>query len=458
MPILSSLALFLVLSVPRSAFAETAPRFPAGFKWCTATSAHQIEGMNQHSDWWQWEQGVGRVRHGERSGRAADHWNRWIDDVGLMRELGVNTYRMSVEWARLEPRRGEIDWAVVSRYRAEIDLLRASGIEPIITLHHFTFPQWIRDLGGWEWEGIFEAFSEFGVLVYSAIAPDVRDWITINEPMVHLVAGYLVGMSPPGLSDIGATRAPLVGMLKAHARVYHALHASAARASKPLRVGLAHHLRVMDPYRRLNPLDAAAAAVADQVFNWAFPVAVETGVLEVRIPFGPSFSEFIPTLAGTQDFIGVNYYSRDLIVFSARGFTRGSFKVKAGAPVSDMNWEIYPRGLYRVLVELAKRIPGKPVVITENGLADAADTRRRAFIRDHLFYLGRAMAAGVNVEGYCHWSLLDNFEWSDGFEPRFGLYEVDYDNGFKRTLRASGQYYSERVRASTARARARAGE
>ncbi len=419
--------------------------FPAHFKWCVATSAHQIEGDNRHSDWWRFEQIPGNIADGRPSGAAADHWNRLEGDVELLAALNVNQYRFSVEWAKIEPAPGQWNQDALDHYQREIDLLRSRGIEPFITLHHFTLPQWVADRGGFEWQGLAEAFERYVDQVFTTIGHDVRDWVTINEPQAILAAGYIEGVFPPQKKDLRGVGRPTIEIIRAHARAYHRLHALARERNQPIRVGMAHHLRVFDPASGWNLLDRWAASILDQVGNWAIPDALTHGRLRLKIPFTLNVDERIPEAAGTQDFLGFNYYSRDLVRFNPSHSALVERRVRRGSPVSDLNWEIYPKGFYRLLKRISARYPHQPIVITENGTADHSDVFRSQFIVDHLKWLKRALDEGVHVENYCHWSLMDNYEWAEGFEPRFGLYEVDFSTQ-ERRLRASGALFSEIAR------------
>ena len=270
------LSAVLIMMTGVSALADVS--FPQGFRWCVATAAHQIEGANFNSDWWGFQKSPGHIRNGQTSQVADDHWNRLEEDLELIKALHVRDYRMSVEWAKIEPRPGFIDDSAVAHYRHEIELLKAAGIQPIITLQHFTFPQWVRALGGFEWPGLPQAFAQYAEIVYSRIAPEGRDWVTINEPMVTLLAGYIKGVVPP-LEKRGIEGLPqvMIGLLKTHAAVYHKLHQLAARDRRLIRVGMAHHLRTMDPYYPLLITDVWLAHLADQAFNWSIPEALETG-------------------------------------------------------------------------------------------------------------------------------------------------------------------------------------
>ena len=414
--------------------------FPAGFRWCVATAAHQIEGGNFNSDWWRFQKQPGHIKKGHTSEVADDHWNRLEEDMALLKELHVTDYRMSVEWAKIEPQPGLIDAAVVAHYRREIELLNQAGIQPIITLQHFTFPMWVRERGGFEWPGLPEAFAKYAEVVYNRIAPEARDWVTINEPMVTALAGYVAGVVPPMQKrDIDGLPQVLVGILKSHAAAYHKLHRLAVTKKRLIRVGMAHHLRTMDPYYPLLLSDVVLAHYADQAFNWSLPEAMETGRFKFDLLWKAHVDQVIPNLARTQDFVGVNYYSGDLVHLS---FDKGfELEKRVDLPQSDLGWPIYPEGFLRLLRGVAERFPGQPILITENGIADSKDRLRPQFLRDHLETLSQAMAEGIPVEGYCHWSLYDNFEWIEGYDPRFGLYEVDYATQARRP-RGSARLFS----------------
>lgn len=424
-----------------SAFAV---EFPRGFRWCVATSAHQIEGGNFNSDWWLFEKQRGRIRGGETSAVAADHWNRVAEDTRLLQSLNVSDYRMSIEWAKIEPRQGRWNEAAIAHYRDEIRALRAAGIRPIVTLHHFTFPQWVRALGGFEWAGLPSAFARFSSLVYKRIAPEAETWVTINEPMVNVLAGYVAGVEPPAEKrDISGVAPVLIGVLKAHAAAYHRLHREAAAAGRRIRIGMAHHLRTFDPFQPLLPTDQLVASLADKAFNWSIPEAMETGRFRFQLLWKVNVDEVIKGLERTQDFIGVNYYSGDLVHLSpTEGF---KLEKRGDLPMNDLGWPIYPEGFARILRGVGERFHGKSILITENGIADARDRLRPGFIRDHLLVVAAAIAQGLPIEGYCHWSIYDNFEWIEGYQPRFGLFEIDYRT-LKRIPRPSAREFARIAR------------
>jgi beta-glucosidase len=392
--------------------------FPASFLFGTATSATQIEGGCTTSDWAAFAERPGRIKHGDTPAVACDSWKRWPEDVALQKSLGMGAYRMSIEWARIEPRPGELDRGALDAYREQLGALRDAGIVPMVTLHHFTLPRWLADAGGVLAADFPVRFASFTRAAASALGDLCAMWITVNEPNVLAAHAYLLGVWPPAKKD------PLLAW-RAQRRLLDA-HDAAYRALKEVRpdaqVGVAHHLRTVEPARPASLADRAAAALFGRVFNEAF----------ARAACGH----------GTQDFFGLNYYSRDVVRFSFRRaaelfVARG---IPEGAPVSDLGWEIYPAGLGHLVCTWARR-SGLPVYVTENGIADARDAKRGAFLVDHLRELERAIADGVDVRGYYHWSLLDNFEWAEGYEPRFGLVEVRYATG-ERRIRESARLYA----------------
>jgi beta-glucosidase len=420
-------------------------QFPSSFLFGTATSATQIEGRCTTSDWFAFAKQPGRIQHGDRPDLACDGWRRWADDVALQRSLGFGAYRLSVEWARIEPRPGEVDRIALETYRRMLGALRDGRIEPMVTLHHFTLPSWLAERGGILSPSFAERLARFAGVLVGALGDLCRLWVTINEPNVLAVHSYLLGAWPP------ARKSPL-SALRVHYRLLGA-HVAAYRALKDaggdsLQVGLAHHLRVVQPERPDARIDRAATQAFRYVFNDAFADAVcdgrMYGVLDdaVRVAGGAAVAE----ARGTQDFFGINYYSRDLVRFSVRHASELFLarEVPRGADVSDLGWEIYPEGLGQLVRQWGERT-GLPVYVTENGVADASDAKRGPFLQRHLAELARAIEDGVDVRGYFHWSLLDNFEWAYGYAPRFGLVEVDYETQERRP-RKSAHLYSEIAR------------
>lgn len=398
-------------------------KLPTNLLLGTATSATQVEGGCTTSDWAAFAAKPGRVARGDSPVTGCDSWRRWREDVALQRELGMQLYRFGIEWARVEPRPGEIDRAALDTYRAMLGELRDAGIEAMITLHHFTLPAWLAERGGVLAPEFPARLGQFARVAAKALGDLCRLWVTVNEPNVLAAHAYLLGVWPPAeRSAVRAWRAQ-GRLLDAHDAAYRALK---DERGDDAQVGVAHHLRDIEPERPHLRRDRAAAALFARVFNDAFArAAIERG---------------------TQDFFGINYYSRDVVRFSTRHASEMFVQrgVPRGAPVSDLGWEIHPRGLGRVLRAWATRAR-LPVYVTENGIADARDDRRGPFLLAHLAEIARAASDGVDVRGYCHWSLLDNFEWHEGYAPRFGLVACDERTG-ERRVRESARLYARIAR------------
>ncbi len=389
------------------------------FLWGTATAAHQVEGGNTGNDWWRWEQQPGRIARGESSGTACDHWNRVDTDLALMRDLGANAYRFSVEWARLEPEPGRYDDAAWTHYADEVAAYRAAGIEPMVTLLHFTLPGWLADRGGVLATDFPERFGRFAGEA-AARLPDVRLWVTINEPNVVMLSGYLEGTFPPGLRDPRRAVAALVAQLRAHGSA-----AQAVRAALPsAQIGVANHVAAIEPRNRLNPMDRLVVSQSAGLFNWGFQDAVASGRIRLRAVGFPSVDLPAPELLGSTDFFGLNYYTRQVLSFAPSAPSRVVVEPGPG-PRTDLGWEIYPDGFEQAIHQAWHRYH-LPVYVTENGIADASGMVRPAYLKWHVEAMRGAMADNIPVLGYFHWSLMDNFEWAEGFDPRFGLYRVDY--------------------------------
>ncbi len=408
--------------------------FPPGFLWGTATSAHQVEGDNTNNDWWAWESHPGRIAGGHRSGRACDWWRAAEADFDRMAALHQNAHRLSVEWSRLEPEPGGRDERALRRYREMLAGLRARGITPMVTLHHFTFPLWVARRGGWLWEGLPGAFSRYARETVDGLGDLAHVWVTMNEPVAAILSGYLIGRFPPGGGGLRRARAAITNAVRTHAAAYAAVHAAQPQAQ----VGIAAYLRIFDPAHPGSRLDRLVAAAQDHVVNWMFLDALEGGELR-----GLWQRHRIPEAAGSADFIGVNYYTRDLVRFDPRAVRRlfGANTHTPGAPLSDGGYgEVYPQGLFRILRRV--RAYGRPIYVTENGLPDADDDLRPAFLTGHLREAARALQEGADLRGYFHWSLIDNFEWADGWTLRFGLIAVDPQTQV-RTPRPSSALYAE---------------
>jgi beta-glucosidase len=395
------------------------------FLWGTATAAHQIEGGNQNNDWWEWEQ-LGHIKGGDSSAIACDSWNRWRQDLDLVQELKTNAYRFSLEWSRIEPEEGRFDPEAIDHYREMLQEMQRREMEPILTLHHFTLPLWLAHKGGYEHSGFPAFFERFCQNVVPLYAPFVRYWITINEPNVIAALGYLFGVFPPGVQSFSRCGRVLKQFLLAHARAYRVIKSTVPESL----VSVAINVQTICPASG-SPWDRLAAGLVDQFYNRGFLKAMVDG--RTRIPFG--WGGPIPGLANTLDYVGLNYYSRIFIGFRWR---TGFAEVRKAVPRSDMDQEIYPQGFYRALRQVAAY--GKPILITESGIADARDQYRPDYLRQVVGGMRQAMREGIPILGYLHWSLMDNFEWNEGYSQKFGLYETDFAT-LERKPRPSAQLF-----------------
>ncbi|MEK7566888.1 MAG: glycoside hydrolase family 1 protein [Patescibacteria group bacterium] len=418
-------------------------KFPKDFYWGAATSAHQVEGGN-NNDWSVWEkENSARLakealnkdypkhvlndypgpfrRENYISGRASDHYNRYNEDFDIAKSLGHNAHRFSIEWSRIEPEEGKFNEAEIEHYRKVINALRSRGIEPFITLWHFTNPLWISKIGGWANNQTVFYFTRYAERMAKELGKDVKFWITINEPMVYAGNAYRRGIWPPAGNAKSLLKYIMVlrNFVLAHKRAYKKIK----KINPGAQIGIAKNNIYFDG----SGINAPLKFLADWWWN----------------------EMFLNFIENEMDFIGLNYYFHNRI----KGFR---FNQNINKDVSDMGWELCPEGIYKILSNLTKY--KKQIFITENGLADAKDNKRADFIREHLKWIKKAMGTngskgkergsnGANVRGYFHWSLLDNFEWDKGFWPRFGLVEVDY-NTMQRKIRSSAYQYKKSINES----------
>ncbi|NPA79954.1 MAG: family 1 glycosylhydrolase [Thermotogae bacterium] len=366
-----------------------------------ATSAHQIEG-GTYNDWSLWEE-EGKA---PPVGEACNSWERMEEDIALLRRIGANAYRFSLEWSRIEVEEGLFNLKNLFRYRRFVRALLDAGITPIITLHHFTNPVWFYRSGGWLRPDAPDIFARYADLV-SKYLPEVKLWITINEPNVYAYRGFVAGDWPPGERSLWKALKVLRHMMRAHSAAYEAIKGNVRGAA----VGMAHHLRVFTPVGLLGRIPAA---LREYMFNFV-PVFSE---VSGEIPPPVAMMERIR--AG-GDFIGINYYTRDRVKFSLRQ-PFGVDVAPEGVWRNSLGWEVYPEGLYTLLKRYSYE---RPVIITENGMATERHDERVRFVLEHMRQLKRAREEGIDVRGYLYWSLMDNYEWLEGYSAKFGIFTRD---------------------------------
>ncbi len=396
----------------------------------TASAATQVEGGELDHSWNDWAK-KGHIRDGSAPARADDHYARWEQDDALMAELGLQIARIGVEWARVEPREGEYDEEAVAHYVKEVEWLNAHGIRPLVTLHHFTNPMWFENKGAFEKKENIFCFIRFVEKMVTAFGPRVTEYITINEPNVYATNGYFFGIWPPGVNSLSRATHVMSVLVEAHIVAYGLIHAMQRKMGVTgTRVSYANHVRVFAPEDPKNLFHRLGARTLERFFQGSLSRAMGVG----------RFSYPIRNLSRAPrglycDFIAVNYYTRSTV----SGFSNG---VRKGAPVNDLGWEIYPRGI----VECARRlyaIHPLPVYVTENGTCDNRDLFRSRYLFDHLQALSQS---NLPFKRYYHWCFLDNFEWAEGESARFGLVHVDYDTQ-KRTVKKSGLFFRDVIAA-----------
>jgi len=389
-------------------------KFPEGFLWGTSTSAYQVEG-GIDNDWSEWEKSEKRIndlkKQGKNpadfiSGRACDSYHLYKTDFALAKSLNNNAIRFGIEWARVQPKKGEWDLKGLEHYRSVFREAKRNGFDIVLTLWHWTSPTWVAHEDGWENKETVKYYLEYVEKMVKEYGHFVDYWITLNEPMVPVSNGYIKGTFPPAEKCLFKARRVMNNLALANNRAYKIIHQYFPNA----KVSITGLWNCYEPAHWWNLIDLVLAKVfnffGNQLFFW-----------KIRKHF---------------DFIAIDYYFHDRIISSF------PFIKDLNKQTTDMGWEIYPIGLYKILKDLARF--KKQIIIMENGIADAKDLKRGAFITEHLYYVHKAIREGVDVRGYFYWSLLDNFEWAHGFGPKFGLYEVDYKT-MERKARPSVEVY-----------------
>lgn len=419
--------------------------FPPHFAWGVATSSHQVEGGNLNNQWAAWEK-RGRIKSGDQVGLACDWWRNAERDFDMAQQLGVNALRLSVEWSRIEPAEGQWDSAALERYRQMLRALRDRGMRPFVTLHHFTNPLWLEAKGGWSAPDAPQLFERFTQRVVAALGDLCTDWTTFNEPNVYVSLGYFLGEFPPGRRGRFMQAARVTrNLVLAHTAAYHKIHALQHGAN----VGWAQHFAVFKPQRADSGLDRWLAEFIHRRFNGNFADSILNGT--APFPLG-RFGDALPEAKGTCDYVGINYYSRLRAGFNLRSPRTGFFQltVPPHKPQGDSGVEVpygeaYPEGLRRA-VDSFKPF-NKPIYILENGVPDRDDRIRPWVIQSSLEQMQTMLREGVDLRGYFHWSLTDNFEWNEGWHLRFGLIELDPATQ-ERKSRPSAQLYADIIKKS----------
>jgi beta-glucosidase len=403
-----------------------------GFLLGAASAATQIEGGDCGHNWNDWYK-RGKITDGSDPARSTDHYNLWREDADLMAQMGIKIYRLGIEWARLCPAEDKIDESAVAHYREELLYLKEKGISPLLTIHHFTNPMWFEKKGGFTKAENIRYYLDLVTLVVRSFGDLVAEYITINEPNVYATYSFYFGGWPPGEKSFSQTVKVMSNMSVCHIQAYELIHKMRSEMGyDDTKVSFANHVRVFDAANPWNPLHQISAKLMEYLFQDAVTKAMCFG------KFKWPLKTAVKTETGEYcDFIGVNYYSRSTV----SEFNDG---VRKDGPKNDLGWEIYPEGIVRCTAKLYSKLK-RPIYITENGTCDNNDTFRCKYIYDHLKVLSES---DLPVQRYYHWCFCDNFEWTEGEGSRFGLVHVDYETQ-KRTVKTSGGFYSEVVRAGS---------
>jgi beta-glucosidase len=398
------------------------------FLWGVATSAFQLEG-SAYADWTLWDP----VLISKPS--ITHHYRLFREDLKLLKELGVNAYRFSVEWSRIQPEEDRWDEEAIHHYQEIVDILHENNIEPLVTLHHFTHPQWFLKKSPWHDETSETSFLNYVKKIVSSLK-NVRYWITFNEPYVLLLGGYLEGCMPPGIRDFPSFLKALKNILCFHGKAYDLIHALRHDAM----VSVAHNMAVFAPYQKWNPFDRLLSRFAQHFYNHSLLDVFLTGQLRIKFPFWKSIEMDLP-MKGKLDFFGVNYYTRIHLRFNPfrKMGVEWKYKDEERQGITDMGWEVHPHGMERVLRDVSKL--NVPILITENGIATYDDRKKEDFIKRHVDVIEKCLKKQMDIRGYFYWSLMDNYEWLRGFDAKFGLYRIDYET-LKRKPTIAAAFYS----------------
>ncbi len=400
-------------------------QLPKDMKLGVASASTQIEGGNIAHNWNDWAD-KGHIIDGTSPRRANEHWERYKEDIDIMSQMGIQVYRLGFEWVRLEPQPGKFDFEAVEHYRDVILYMKNLGIQPLLTLHHFSNPMWFEERGAFLKKENIPAFLDFVKFVVENFGDLVNEYVTLNEPNVYATLGYFGGNFPPGKNSVFKAFKVMSIMATCHIEAYKIIHQiRKEKGYGDTKVGFAHHMRVFEPKNPKNLWHKFCAKASERMFQSALTKACLVGKFQFPV------KNILKNASGEYaDFIALNYYTRNAV-------SSISDETAEGVEKNDLGWEIYAKGISQCAKEQYDILP-RPIYITENGTCDNTDSFRALYIADHLEDL---VQSNLPVQRYYHWCFTDNFEWLEGESARFGLVHVNYDTQ-ERTIKKSGHFYS----------------
>ncbi|WP_054739550.1 glycoside hydrolase family 1 protein [Cellulosilyticum ruminicola] len=413
-------------------------RFSKDFLMGTSVASVMIEGGNKNTNWYKWCED-GNIRDGSHIIRGTDHWNRYEEDIDIMKQLYNDTHCMTIEWSRVETSRGHYDMEAVKCYRKQIEKLIECNIRPVLEVFHFSQPQWFDDMGGWLNPESVQLFVDYTKFVIEQFGDLVSEWITFNDLSMTLYCCYLLGWFPPGMKDDKKVYAAMRSCVEAHIKCYELIHKIRKERNfkGETKVGIAHHFKIYDPYKK-NILNKLSSRLINYITGDMLFQALMTGKMGRPIgkgdyPFGKG---------RFYDFIGVNYWTREIDKFVWKPDSLFCEQViNTNGHLTDGGWEIYPEGIYRVCKDVYEKYQA-PIYIIQNGLREPVDKDRAYIISKNLKYVHKLIEEGIPVERYYIWSLTDIFECHEGESAKLGIVHIDFETQ-KRTVKKSGEMYGE---------------
>lgn len=419
-------------------------QFPKSFEWGITTRSHEVDGYSKTGTWYAWEHHI--KANGEpfvqtRSGNAVAHAQHYVQDIQLMKELGITTHFFSIDWSAIEPEQGYFDEAKLQQYADFCDELIKNNITPVISFKDLCDPLWFGYLGGFENEKNIDLFERYCLKVYSTLKDKVYRWITFTAPESYALLGYLIGTTPPGVRNMHSAARVLKNEFEAHVRVYKAIKNE--QNGNMMQIGIVKHMHILEPWYFW---DRAACYAANMLTNDMFYTFFTSGTFSLRLPLPGNAGAWVKHTNGfapkSLDFIGINYYSHGYMKNFINHISNPS-----EIPTDIPGMTVYPEGLYFAIEDVSNNLASKlsiPIIITQNGVATSDESIRDLYLKRHIYCVSKAIKDGHNVQGYSYYSLLDGFSWGS-YDKKLGLFAVDRDT-LERTKKSGASYYYDVIK------------